>query len=85
MYFTFWSCEKIMTYGKHKISVQEREKRKHDIEQALAIVRLEGQYPGINVISTYDDYINGELTWEECSALIPLAAIKDLRIQHHAS
>lgn len=75
-------CEKIMTYGKYNISAQDHEKRKKNVEQALAIVGLEEQLPGSNVISTYDDYINGDLTWNECSSLIPAAAIKDLQIKY---
>lgn len=71
-----------MTYGKYNISAQDHEKRKKNVEQALAIVGLEEQLPGSNVISTYDDYIKGDLTWNECSSLIPAAAIKDLQIKY---
>lgn len=71
-----------MTYGKYKITSQERENRKQNIKQALAIVGLERQHPGINVISLYDDYINGDLSWNECSSLLPSAAIKDLQLYY---
>jgi len=53
-----------------EITAQERAKRRDEVRQALASVRLEGLEPGDAAQSIYQRYVDGELTLEEMGAEI---------------
>ena len=53
-----------------KITEQDRIKRRSEVQQALASVRLEGLEPGEVAQSIYQRYADGELTLEQMGAEI---------------
>lgn len=71
-----------LTVGKLKITKKEHTQRKFYVNEALAIVRLEGQNPGPNALAVFDEYVAGNITYDELSALIFKAALTDVKELH---
>ena len=69
-----------MRYGKYQITAEERANREEYITQALAILRLEGQCPGPHRMALFQEFINGDRTYEECLELRTKVAILDLKL-----
>jgi hypothetical protein len=53
-----------------KITKEERAKREDEVRQALASVRLEGLEPGVEALSVYRRYVDGDLTLQQMGAEI---------------
>lgn len=63
------------------ITNTERLKRTKMVNQALAIVRLEGQNPGPRALSVYDEFIEDKFGFDECKQKLFQAAADDLKEQ----
>lgn len=47
------------------ISIKEKEKRRKEIEEGLALNALDGTMPSPEAMKIYDEYIEGSLTFKE--------------------
>jgi hypothetical protein len=54
-------------------------RRKNEVEQALASVRLEGLEPGGEAKAIYQRHVNGELTLEQMGAEIEALLDREFR------
>ena len=69
-----------MRYGKYQITAEERADRERGVKQALAILRLEGQSPGPNGMALFQEFINGDRTYEECLELKIKVSLMDVKL-----
>ncbi|MDF7671456.1 hypothetical protein PT276_09675 [Orbaceae bacterium ESL0721] len=76
------SSDKSSLDNQQSMADKKESEREHNIKQALAIVRLEGQEPGPNALAVLEKYRDGNITHDKLEILLREAALKDLTAQH---
>lgn len=60
------------------ISISEKEKRRKEIEDGLALNALDGTTPSPEAMKIYNEYIEGKLTFIEMKAKLIARYIKEV-------